>query len=108
MEQLGNGTDAGLLNQLALSLVSLPDSRRCYLRAAVGLSAEGLVPPRGIDVMITVPLKLEQDHVGQPVRSIPAVVKAYRFCLAVLIPLTFKLYSSQNPRRYQANGEGGD
>lgn len=79
-----------------------------YLRAAARLSAKRLIPPCGMYVVVTVPLELEQHHVGQPVGSIPAVLKSYRFRLAVLVLLAFKLYKRQTPPRQHTNGnEGG-
>lgn len=50
-----------------------------YLGAAAGLGAEGLVPARAVDVVIAVPLELEQHHVGQAVGGIPAVLEPDRF-----------------------------
>lgn len=45
-----------------------------YLGAAAGLGAEGLVPACAVDVVIAVPLELEQDYVGQAVGGVPAVL----------------------------------
>ena len=78
-----------------------------YLRAAAGLSAKRLIPPCGMYMVVTVPLELEQHHVGQPVGSVPAVLKADRFRLAVLVLLAFKLHRRQKPRRQHTNGEEG-
>lgn len=70
--------------------------RYCYLRAAAGLSAKRLIPACGIHVMVTVSLELEQHHVGQPVGGVPAVLKAHRFRLAILVLSAFKLYGEPN------------
>lgn len=50
-----------------------------YLGAAAGLGAKGLVPARAVDVVIAVPLELEQHHVGQAVGGVPAVLVPDRF-----------------------------
>lgn len=53
--------------------------RPCYLGAAAGFGAEGLVPARAVHVVVAVPLELEQHHVGQAVGGVPAVLESDRF-----------------------------
>lgn len=64
-----------------------------HLGAAAGLGAKGLVPACAVDVVIPVPLELEQHHVGQPVGSVPAVLEPDRLHFTLLVSLALKLLS---------------